>query len=136
MTTEEFLASGTYRDFIDLDGTAFLLPPGYTVEPTPVETANIKTMASGRRRRDLIRLTYKFKLEWAVAPQGTLDFLLEVYGIADEADSKRLYLRKESPEDASDYAVRSIDIVSPVKYKHRNRVAGLFLYESVSIELE
>lgn len=136
MTTEELLESGHYRDFIAVDGTAYPLPPGYTVEPSPVEIANIKTMASGRKRRDLIRLSYKWKLTWDVAGQAALDTLLVVYDAASASDSVALYLRKETPSAADDYAVHAVDLVHPVKYKHRNRVAGLFLYESVTLELE
>ena len=136
MTTEEFLESGAYRDFLDIDGVAHPLPLAFTVEPSPVETANIKTMASGRKRKDLIRLSLKFKFTWATAPQSSLNALHAIYSDAASADSVRLYLKKELPTSAGDYAVYPVDLVHPVKYKPRNRVAGLFLYDSVSLELE
>ncbi len=132
VTTAEFIASGLHRDFLSIDGTAFLIPFGYSVEPTPVETANVKTMASGRKRKDLIRLSTKFKLTWAVAMQDALDDLLSIYDAAATAESIVIYLHKET----SGHVGHAIDLVNPVKYKPRNRSLGLFIYESVTLELE
>jgi hypothetical protein len=128
-------ATGKYQDFILLDQEVYPLPPGFQVEPSLVETSNIVTMASGRRRRDLIRRSYKYKLSWAKSTQAGVTQLDAIYEASLAATSIRFYTKKSDPTDVTDYQVNTVDLIDPIKYKPAFRGRGLFIYEAVSLEM-
>jgi len=135
MTLPDLFASGKYTDFVLIDGVVFLLPGGFTIEPAPVETSTVKTMASGRKRRDLIRVGYKHKFAWATATQAIVSQLQAIFTLSASATVLKLYLRKEDPVSVNDYDVVTLSLVNPVTYKPKARPQGLFIYEC-SLEVE
>jgi len=135
MTVSEYLASGLYRDALALDGEAYILPPGFTVSRTPMEKANVVTMADGRKRQDIVRRWEKVKFEWEALLEAGFGAVKAMAALATQAQSRTLYLRKAAPASAADYDTFVIDVVSMPQTNHKYR-GGIFVYSGVTIEME
>lgn len=135
MTLEQFLQTGTYTDFILIDGTAYPFPTGFKLTKNPQEKSNIVTVASGRKRYDIIKRWYSFTFEYETLTQPMMDSLEAIIQAASISDDKTVYLKKPSPSDSNDYQTQGVSVIKPVKIKYKSR-GRAYLYNGVTLEIE
>jgi hypothetical protein len=134
MTLEEHFTAGKYADFILINDEVFIIPPGYTLSKTPKEKKNTVIMADGHTREDLIRRWTKFSFSYETTTGAAFKQLQAMVDAAPGV-SKRLYLRKETPESSTDYDTAEIDVMSPLKTKYSSR-GTIFIHTGVTLEME
>lgn len=120
------------QDYIVVDGVKYELLPGYEASLTHSEIANIKTMASGVKRKDFLRKSTKIKFTYKTATQEILDKMNAIYEKSLTCETMKITVELRMKDR---HEIYDLSIISVPKYNISFR-GNLIFYSNLEVEIE